>query len=60
MLEEKFGSEVTEQVLILTSSLFFSMIPLHYHNKTNQELYYKIGSLIWNKDFSYLEENWEF
>lgn len=60
MLETTFGNRITEQVLTLTSSLFFSMIPLHYHNKINQELYYKIGSFIWNKDFSFLDENWEF
>lgn len=36
----KFSDKERRIIDILTASLFLSMIPLHYHNKTNQKLFF--------------------
>ena len=38
----KYGDKVWRLTLFLTASLFLSMIPLHSHNKTNQEVFYAL------------------
>ena len=38
----KYGDNVWRLTLFLTASLFLSMIPLHSHNKTNQEVFYAL------------------
>lgn len=44
-LKTKFGEEVYWDVVLLSSSLFSSMIPLHYHNETNQKIFRKIHQI---------------
>lgn len=46
---ELFSSEEILYLELLTSSLFLSMIPLHYHNKTNQEIYFDKFKQIYTK-----------
>jgi dTDP-glucose pyrophosphorylase len=42
-IEEKlFTDQERHYLKILTASLFISEIPLHYHNRENQEIYFKI------------------
>ena len=38
----KYGEELWQTTLFLTASLFLSMIPLHSHNRTNQEVFYAL------------------
>ena len=38
----KYGDKVWRLNLFLTASLFLSMIPLHSHNRTNQEVFYAL------------------
>ena len=38
----KYGEYVWQITLFLTASLFLSMIPLHSHNRTNQETFYAL------------------
>ena len=38
----KYGVDVWRLTLFLTASLFLSMIPLHSHNRTNQEVFYAL------------------
>jgi len=38
----KYGEDVWRLTLFLTASLFLSMIPLHDHNGTNQEVFYAL------------------
>lgn len=47
-LLDKYGLETWKFVQLLTASLFYSMIPLHYHNPINQKIYKKIGDSFWN------------
>ena len=47
MERERFSSEEIRYLDLLTASLFLSMIPLHSHNRTNQELFYQKFDEIW-------------
>jgi len=47
-LESTFTKKELKFLTILTASLFLSMIPLHYHNKTNQQIYYNIFEKCYN------------
>jgi len=39
---DKYGELTWQTTLFLTASLFLTMIPLHSHNKVNQELFYAL------------------
>ena len=41
-LKERYTEDEIRHIKLLTASLFLSLIPLHYHNKTNQMIYYDI------------------
>lgn len=41
MERKHFSEEEVEYLDCLTASLFLTMIPLHYHNPTNQDLFYR-------------------
>lgn len=38
----KYGEDTWQKTLLLTASLFLTMIPLHNHSERNQELYYAL------------------
>ena len=46
-LAKYYSTEEIEYILLITASLFLSMIPLHGHNKANQEIYYDIFKTIY-------------
>lgn len=41
-INKYYTEDEQRYILLLTASLFLSMIPLHSHNKNNQEIYYDI------------------
>lgn len=41
-LKQRYTNEEIKHIELLTASLFLSLIPLHYHNETNQKIYYNI------------------
>lgn len=45
-LERNYDEDSIRSIRIITASLFLSMIPLHYHNPTNQKLYYRKFEMI--------------
>ena len=49
MLKQRYSDNEIKFIMLLTASLFLSMIPLHSHNQTNQLLYYKVFKEICNK-----------
>lgn len=48
LLHDELGEEMYWFVQILTASLFLSMIPLHSHNKTNQQIYLNIYNMFYS------------
>lgn len=55
-INKYYTKEEEQYILLITASLFLSMIPLHTHNKNNQEIYYDIFKSIYmilelNNDF---------
>jgi len=46
-IKSLYSEDEIEYIILLAGSLFLSMIPLHDHNKTNQQLYYKIFTNIY-------------
>ena len=44
-----YSKDEQEYILLICASLFLSMIPLHSHNKNNQEIYYNIFKEIYLK-----------
>ena len=41
-INKYYTEDEQRYILLITASLFLSMIPLHSHNKNNQEIYYDI------------------
>jgi CTP:phosphocholine cytidylyltransferase-like protein len=53
LLLYRFGYDIWRFIQLLTASLFYSMIPLHYHNHTNQKIFKYIGDQfyeLWKSD----------
>ncbi len=48
LLEERYTDQEREYISYITASLFISMIPLHDHNETNQQLFYQKFKDIYN------------
>jgi len=48
-LNNLYSYEEIRYLKLLTASLFLSMIPLHSHNRTNQEIYYNIFKEIYKE-----------
>jgi hypothetical protein len=46
-LAKYYSPEEIQYIHLITASLFLSMIPLHAHNKANQEIYYDIFKTIY-------------
>jgi hypothetical protein len=44
-----YSKDEQEYILLICASLFLSMIPLHTHNRNNQEIYYNIFKEIYLK-----------
>ncbi len=42
MFNKYYSKDEREYILLICASLFLSMIPLHSHNRNNQEIYYDI------------------
>lgn len=53
-LSEKLPKEQIKLVILITASLFLTMIPLHSHNKTNQLMYYECFKRAVNDAYNYL------
>jgi len=53
-INKYYTAEEQKYILLITASLFLSMIPLHSHNTNNQEIYYDIFRKIFN---IYKEDN---
>lgn len=47
-LHKYYSEDEVRYILYICASLFLSMIPLHAHNKNNQEIYYDIFKGIYN------------
>lgn len=47
-LDKYYSKQEQEYIFMITASLFLSMIPLHKHNRYNQEMYYEIFKRIFN------------
>jgi thiamine kinase-like enzyme len=49
MFNKYYSKDEREYILLICASLFLSMIPLHTHNRKNQEIYYNIFKEIYLK-----------
>jgi len=49
IIDKYYTKEEQKYILLLTGSLFISMIPLHNHNKVNQKIFYDVFIRIYNK-----------
>lgn len=46
-INKYYTDEEQSYIILITASLFLSMIPLHSHNRNNQEIYYEIFKYIY-------------
>jgi len=54
-IKHKYSKEEHDYILLITASLFLSMIPLHSHNKNNQKIYYDIFKIIINEKHGFTD-----
>lgn len=53
LLDFKYNQAEQRLILFITASLFLSMIPLHYDNKSNQKIYFRIFEKIASNLFKF-------